>query len=111
MRKKQSFNPEYWQEKMMEALYKKHEKHLVEKVAEEIKIFFVSEEATSLYYETGRMFYYRYPVFLIRLFMLYKHRRVLPKSIPKSMVKTIVERQMLQATKLLFRVEKPHHFF
>lgn len=110
MRKKQSFDPEYWQEKMMEALYRKHDKRLVDEVASEIELF-VSEESTSLYYETGRMFYYRYPVFLIRMFMFYKHRRVLPKSIPKSMVKTIIERQMLQATKLLFRVEKPHHFF
>lgn len=109
MRKKYSFDPQYWHEKMIEVLYKKHEKQLVDEVASEIELF-VSEEATSLYYETGRMFYYRYPVFLIRLIMLYKHRCVLPKSIPKSMVKSIVERQMLQATKLLFRVEKPPHF-
>lgn len=86
----------------MEALASKHDKKLVNELDLEI-LAFVNSDATPLYYEIARMIYYRYPIFWIRLVMIRKHRKTLNKSITRSMVETIVDRQIFQATKLIFR--------
>lgn len=86
----------------MEALESKHDKKLVNELYLEIEEF-VNSNATPLYYEIARMIYYRFPIFWIRLVMIYKHRKALNKSISSTMVRTITDKQILQATKLIFR--------
>lgn len=95
----------FLQTMFMEALENEHDKNLVTELDLEIVVF-VNGDATPLYYEIARMIYYRYPIFWIRLVMMRKHRKVLNKSITRVMVSTIVDKQILQATKLIFRGQK-----
>ena len=101
----QEKDPIYFQKMFIEALERNHDKNLINELDLEIEEF-VNSDSTPLYYEIARMIYYHSPIFWIRLVMIYKHRQVLPKSITNTMVKTIVDKQILQATKLIFRVPK-----
>jgi hypothetical protein len=100
--KNQKKDPIYFQKMFIEALQREHDKNLVKELALEIEEF-VDGDSTPLYYEIARMIYYRFPIFWIRLVMIYKHRKALNKSITNTMVRTIVDKQILQATKLIFR--------
>lgn len=102
MSQKPKKDPIYFQKMFMEALEREHDKNLIQELALEIEQF-VDGVATPLYYEIARMIYYRFPIFWIRLIMIYKHRQALNKSITNTMVRTIVDKQILQATKLIFR--------
>lgn len=71
---------------------------------EDIKTYVELDGSKDLYYEAGRMFYNRWPLFLIRWIIRYKHFRIFaPSSLSIEAVNIIADLQIKQAKKLLFK--------
>jgi hypothetical protein len=102
-------------DKIINMILKEFEKFpnivLSPKMIEDIKTYILFDSSKDLYYEAGRLFYNRWPLFLIRWIIREKHRKIFaPSSLTREAVNLVADLQVKQAKKLLFK-SKQNNFY